>query len=163
MGTRLAHTPRSRCHPQMGRRHRLARPPPHKPPPKQLGLTIHQLFLSFNPAASCSANPPPLQAWRAHTADKTGRNTGWREKTRPARPLHRHFREKTRPTRLKTAFFAHFGLAGRTFSRSHPPSGRAGRTFSRPVWQRLEVETIVATTTHSCCPHETTSATAHLR
>ena len=50
MGTRLAHTPRSRCHPQMGRRHRLARPPPHKPPPKQLGLTLHQLFLSFNPA-----------------------------------------------------------------------------------------------------------------
>ena len=49
MGTRLAHTPRSRCHPQMGRRHRLARPPPHKPPPKQLGLTLHQLFLSFNP------------------------------------------------------------------------------------------------------------------
>ena len=49
MGTRLAHTLRSRCHPQMGRRHRLARPPPHKPPPKQLGLTLHQLFLSFNP------------------------------------------------------------------------------------------------------------------
>ena len=48
-GTRLAHTPRSRCHPQMGRRYRLARPPPHKPPPKQLGLTLHQLFLSFNP------------------------------------------------------------------------------------------------------------------
>ena len=53
MGTRLAHTPRSRCHPQMGRRHRLARPPPHKPPPKQLGLTLHQLFLSFNPRRSC--------------------------------------------------------------------------------------------------------------
>ena len=51
MGTRLARTPRSRCHPQMGRRHRLARPPPHKPPPKQLGLTLHQLFLSFNPTA----------------------------------------------------------------------------------------------------------------
>ena len=49
MGTRLAHTPRSRCHPQMGRRHRLARATPHKPPPKHLGLTLHQLFLSFNP------------------------------------------------------------------------------------------------------------------
>ena len=49
MGTCLAHTPRSRCHPQMGRRYRLARPAPHKPPPKQLGLTLHQLFLSFNP------------------------------------------------------------------------------------------------------------------
>ena len=107
--------------------------------------------------------PPPLQAWRAHTADKTGRNTGWRENTRPARLLHRHFREKTRPTRLKTAFFAHFGLAGRTFSRSHPPSGRAGRTFSRPAWQVFEVETLKATTTHSYSPHETTSTTAHIR
>ena len=59
MGTRLAHTPRSRCHPQMGRRHRLARPPPHKPPPKHLGLTLHQLFLSFNPAVGpgCSVCP----------------------------------------------------------------------------------------------------------
>ena len=54
-----------------------------------------------------------------------------REKVRPARPLQRLTREKTRPTRLKTAFFGHFGLAGRTFSRSHPPSGHAGRTFSR--------------------------------
>ena len=96
--------------------------------------------------ASCSAKPPPLPAGRAHGAYKTVRNTGWREKTRPARLLHRHFREKTRPTRLKTAFFAHFGLAGRTFSRSHPPSGRAGRTFSRPAWQVLEVETLKATT-----------------
>ena len=53
------------------------------------------------------------------------------EKVRPARPLQRLTREKTRPTRLKTAFFGRFGLAGRTFSRSHPPSGHAGRTFSR--------------------------------
>ena len=114
-------------------------------------------------AASCSAKPPPLQAGRAHGAYKTVRNTGWREKTRPARLLHRHFREKTRPTRLKTAFFAHFGLAGRTISRSHPPSGRAGRTFSRPAWHVLEVEMITTTTTHSYSPHETASATAHLR
>ena len=114
-------------------------------------------------AASCSAKPPPLQAGRAHGAYKTVRNTGWREKTRPARLLHRHFREKTRPARQKTAFFAHFGLAGRTFSRSHPPSGRAGRTFSRPAWHVLEVEMITTTTTHSYSPHETASATAHLR
>ena len=52
-------------------------------------------------------------------------------KNRPTPPLRRHFREKTRPARLKTAFFGRFGLAGPTFSRSHPPSDRAGRTFSR--------------------------------
>ncbi len=38
-----AHTPRQ-CHPQMGRRHRLARPPPHKPPPETTGLTLHNSF-----------------------------------------------------------------------------------------------------------------------
>ena len=63
----------------------------------------------------------PAQALRRH----------FREITRPAWALHRVIREKVRPARLKTAFFGHFGLAGRTFSRSHPPSGHAGRTFSR--------------------------------
>ena len=41
-----------------------------------------------------------------------------RENTCPAGSLQRRFRENTRPARLKTAYFAHFGLAGRTFSRT---------------------------------------------
>jgi len=52
-----------------------------------------------------------------------------REKVRPTRPLQRHFREKVRPTRLKTAFFGHFGLAGRTFSRSRPHQAAQGELF----------------------------------
>jgi len=53
----------------------------------------------------------------------------FREKVRPARPVQRHFREKIRPTRLKTAFFGHFGLAGRTFSRSRPHQAAQGELF----------------------------------
>ena len=61
----------------------------------------------------------------------TGLPAALREIVRPARPLQRHFREKTRPASQKTAFFARFGRAGRTFSRSHPHQGRAGRKISR--------------------------------
>ena len=68
--------------------------------------------------ASCSAKHPPLQAWRAHATDETGRNVGWREKTRPARPFQRLFREKTRPTRPKRPKLRRFKPAGRTFSRT---------------------------------------------
>ena len=57
-----------------------------------------------------------------HFREKTrpARGIQWlsREKARPARDFQWHFREKTRPARPKTAFFGHFGLAGRTFSRS---------------------------------------------
>jgi len=53
----------------------------------------------------------------------------FREKVRPARPVQRHFREKVRPTRLKTAFFGHFGHAGRTFSRSRPHQVAQGELF----------------------------------
>ena len=62
--------------------------------------------------------------------DRTpGRSANRREKIRPAWPLHRHFREKTRPTRLKTPFFAHFGLAGRTFSRFRAETAPQGELF----------------------------------
>ncbi len=53
----------------------------------------------------------------------------FREKLRPARPVSQQFREKTRPARLKTAFFTHFGLAGRTFSRSQPLKAEQGELF----------------------------------
>ena len=53
----------------------------------------------------------------------------FREKVRPARGIQWHFREKARPTRLKTAFFGHFGLAGRTFSRSQPLKAEQGELF----------------------------------
>ena len=94
-----------------------------------------------------------------HThAHHEGLQWHFREKVRPARGIQWLSREKARPTRLKTAFFGHFGLAGRTFSRSQPlkaeqgehfrahthsrprranffalaaTQGRAGRTFSR--------------------------------
>jgi len=52
-----------------------------------------------------------------------------RDKSRPAQGFQRHFREKVRPTRLKTAFFGHFGLAGRTFSRSRPHQAAQGELF----------------------------------
>ena len=105
--------------------------------------------VTYGRRASCRAKPPPLQAGRAHGAYKTVRNTGWCDKTRPARLLHRHFREKTRPASTKTPNLGCFEPAG--------------RTISRPAWQVLEVETIATTTTHSYSPHETTSTTAHLR
>ena len=80
-------------------------------------------------AASCSAKPPPLQAGRAHGAYKTVRNTGWREKTRPARLLHRHFREKTRPASTKTTNLGCFELAGRTISRIRARPAEQGELF----------------------------------
>ena len=79
--------------------------------------------------ASCSAKPPPLQAGRAHGAYKTVRNTGWREKTRPARLLHRHFREKTRPASTKTTNLGCFELAGRTISRIRARPAEQGELF----------------------------------
>ena len=63
-----------------------------------------------------SCKPPPLPAWRAHAAYKTGRSAGWRKNTRPTRGFQRPLREKTRPTHLKTAFFTHYKPAGRAFS-----------------------------------------------
>ena len=62
-----------------------------------------------------------------------------RYKIRPARPAPQHFREKTRPARLKTAFFARFGLAERTFSRSHPHQAVQGeivRAQDAETWRR---------------------------
>ena len=62
-----------------------------------------------------------------------------RDKIRPARPAPQHFREKTRPARLKTAFFARFGLAERTFSRSHPHQAVQGeivRAQDAETWRR---------------------------
>ena len=68
-----------------------------------------------------------------HFREKTrpARGIQWlsREKARPARDFQWHFREKTRPARPKTAFFGHFGLAGRTFSRSHPLRAAQGELF----------------------------------
>ncbi|MBS6638909.1 MAG: hypothetical protein KH266_07535 [Actinomyces sp.] len=52
-----------------------------------------------------------------------------REKARPARGIQWLSREKARPTRLKTAFFGHFGLAGRIFSRSQPRKAEQGELF----------------------------------
>ena len=78
----------------------------------------------------------PAQALRRHFREITRPTRGFRrpirEKVRPTRALHRVIREivrptralrrvireKVRPARLKTAFFGHFGLAGRTFSRT---------------------------------------------
>ena len=81
------------------------------------------LRMAQNPHRSrlkCTASPT-----------RPGHSTGWREKTRPARPLQRLFREKTRPASVKTPILGCFERAGRTLSRSHPPSDQAGRTFSR--------------------------------
>ena len=61
----------------------------------------------------------PAQALRRH----------FREITRPAWALHRVIREKVRPARLKTAFFGHFGLAWRTFSRSRTHQAAQGELF----------------------------------
>ena len=81
------------------------------------------LRMAQNPHRSC------LKCTASPT--RPGHSTGWREKTRPAPLLHRHFRENTRPASTKTPNLGHFGRAGRTISRSHPPSDQAGRTFSR--------------------------------
>ena len=53
--------------------------------------------------------------------------------------LQPHFRETTRPARLTTAFFARFGLAGRTISLSHPHQTERGEKFraqDAETWQR---------------------------
>ena len=52
-----------------------------------------------------------------------------RDISRPAQGFQRHFREKVRPARLKTAFFGHFGFAGRTFSRT----GRSNVAALKPT------------------------------
>ena len=90
-------------------------------------------------------NPHTRRHGRRRVADKTGRNVGWREitrparaachpfryktlptragrrhyryKTRPARATRRHLRYKTRPARPKWPNLARFALAGRVFSR----------------------------------------------
>ncbi len=99
--------------------------------------------------ASCSANPHHFRLGGRRIAYKTGRNVGWRERVRPARPLHRHFREKTRPASAKTP---NLGCCE-----------RAGQTFSRPARQLLEIKTVKVITTHSHCPRETAGTNVLLR
>ena len=60
---------------------------------------------------------------------RPGHSTGWREKTRPARPLQRLFREKTRPASVKTPILGCFERAGRTFSRFHDVTATQGELF----------------------------------
>ena len=69
--------------------------------------------------------------WHFREKVRPVRGTQWlsREKARPTRPIPQQFREKVRPTHLKTAFFGHFGLAGRTFSRSQPLKAEQGELF----------------------------------
>ena len=69
--------------------------------------------------------------WHFREKTRPARGIQWlsREKARPARDFQWHFREKTRPARPKTAFFGHFGLAGRTFSRSQPLKAEQGELF----------------------------------
>ena len=69
--------------------------------------------------------------WHFREKVRPARGIQWlsREKARPTRPIPQQFREKVRPTRLKTAFFGHFGLAGRTFSRSQPLKAEQGELF----------------------------------
>ena len=65
-----------------------------------------------------------------HThAHHEGLQRHFREKVRPARGIQWLSRGKARPMRLKTAFFGHFGLAGRTFSRSQPRKAEQGELF----------------------------------
>ena len=85
----------------------------------------------------------PAQALRRHFREITRPTRGFRrpirEKVRPTRALHRVIREKVRPARLKTAFFGHFGLAGRTFSRSRTHQAAQGELFraqDTATWRR---------------------------
>ena len=67
------------------------------------------------------STPPAGPICRDRVAPKLTRRdptTADTRKNSPSRALQRRFRENTRPTRPKTAYFAHFGLAGRTFSRT---------------------------------------------
>lgn len=57
MGTRLTSSPRRWRHPPLGQRHRLARTPPHQPPPKRLRLTSDQHLSSFNPVPAPISSP----------------------------------------------------------------------------------------------------------
>ena len=84
-----------------------------------------------------------------------------REKVRPTRPLQRHFREKVRPTRLKTAFFGHFGLAGRTFSRFRvdtAPQGELFRTQMKPPPRKPGLKGASGFTPATRCPEEASNA-----
>ena len=107
----------------------------------------------------------PAQALRRH----------FREITRPAWALHRVICEKVRPARLKTAFFGHFGLAGRTFSRSRTHQAAQGELFrahahikprranffAHKTQPRGDDATNDTTATTDAGQHETTITTTH--
>ena len=106
-------------------------------------------------------NPHTRRHGRRRIADKTGRNVGWREitrparatchpfryktlptragrrhyryKTRPARTTRRHLRYKTRPARPKWPNLARFPLAGRVFSRFCRQQAEQGEFSHAPV------------------------------
>ena len=90
-------------------------------------------------AASCSAKPPPLPAWRAPHRLQDRAQCQLALKSSPSTAPPPALPRKTRPTRLKTAFFAHFGLARRTFSRSRTDQGARGELFraqNTATWRR---------------------------
>ena len=130
--------------PKLQRRVRFpspAPPPPGRAPggfvmPVRGGIALHEgptLRRHAVRRLRVVQTPPPLRAWRAHATDETGRNVGWREKTRPARPFQRLFREKTRPTRPKRPKLRRFKPAGRTFSRVRADTAPQGELFrARP-------------------------------
>ena len=106
-------------------------------------------------------NPHTRRHGRRRVADKTGRNVGWREITRPARATchpfryktlptragrrhyryktrpacttRRHLRYKTRPARPKWPNLARFALAGRIFSRFCRQQAEQGEFSHAPV------------------------------
>ena len=131
MGTRLAHTPRSRCHPQMGRCHRLARPPPHKPPPKQLGLTLHQLFLSFNPDFA-AAEAEYVRRAREREREREAENEGHFEHESLAGPEGLSDHEAGHGHEGQAAHVGqggHEGQAGHEVRADH--EGRSDRVYDR--------------------------------
>ena len=119
------------------------------------------------------------QALRRHFREITRPTRGFRrpirEKVRPTRALHRVIREKVRPARLKTAFFGHFGLAGRTFSRSRTHQAAQGELFrahahikprranffAHKTQPRGDDATNDTTATTDAGQHETTITTTH--
>ena len=82
-------------------------------------------------------NPHRSRLKCAASPTSPGHSTGWREKTRPARPLRRLFREKVRPARAKTLNLGHFERTGRTFSRFHDLTATQGELFRAHTHTRL--------------------------
>ena len=105
--------------------------PAHERRPQ--GLRTH--IDTFPMMAFSGSSAKKLARHRAFSGSSAKNSPGtalsqqFREKLRPARGFQWLIREKTRPARLKTAFFARFGLAGRTFSRSHPFRVAQGELF----------------------------------